>query len=166
MEKYDLGAALFEDAYDIYVADLGALGVKDDGHVRIIFNDGKDNVLEDIKAQNNYISEHITYTVHYDDGTEREVSKVYSVDFNEVLSERTRYIVGDVDEDGVITSNDALAILRFSVEVSYPQSTKEFISCLIDQDDEITSADALYVLRYSVGLSDDTAHQINQECIY
>ncbi len=60
--------------------------------------------------------------------------------------------VGDIDNDSVITSSDALSILRMSVGlVKY---SSEFIAVAdIDGDKEIMSSDALDVLRCSVGLS-------------
>ena len=54
----------------------------------------------------------------------------------------------DVDGDGVITSSDALRVLRMSVGLEKQTNTAD-----IDGDGEVTSADALILLRISVGLS-------------
>lgn len=62
--------------------------------------------------------------------------------------------LGDIDNDGEITANDALTILRASVGLSEltPDQTK---LADIDGDGQITANDALSVLRYSVGLVDE-----------
>ncbi len=64
--------------------------------------------------------------------------------------------LGDVDNDGQITANDALTILRTSVGLSEltPEQTK---LADVDGDTEITANDALAVLRYSVGLADENS---------
>ena len=57
-------------------------------------------------------------------------------------------ILGDVDDDGYITSADALQILRESAGY---KSIKHFSLADVDDDGYITSADALAVLRTSAG---------------
>ena len=61
--------------------------------------------------------------------------------------------LGDIDDDGEITANDALTILRSSVGMTdlTPEQTK---LADVDNDGEITANDALAVLRYSVGMAD------------
>lgn len=62
-------------------------------------------------------------------------------------------ILGDVDNDTIITASDALMILRASVDLEKFDAQK--ILCGdIDKDNEITSFDALMVLRFSVGYAD------------
>ncbi len=58
---------------------------------------------------------------------------------------------GDVDGDGMITSGDALAILRYSVGLQ-DLSDEQKTHADIDGDGEINSADALAVLRMSLGI--------------
>ncbi len=61
-------------------------------------------------------------------------------------------MVGDLDGDNMITSTDALIILRISVGVeSRSDSFKLFHD--VDGDGELNSADAVELLRYSVSLS-------------
>ncbi|MBQ1389520.1 MAG: dockerin type I repeat-containing protein [Clostridia bacterium] len=62
-------------------------------------------------------------------------------------------ILGDMDNDGSITSADALSILRGSVGLYIIDDKKKPIAD-IDSDSTVTSADALAVLRYSVGIKD------------
>ena len=62
-------------------------------------------------------------------------------------------IKGDVDGDGIITSNDALLVLRYSVQL------EEFDEDIVEQadvngDGKADSSDSLSILRYSVGLRD------------
>ena len=59
---------------------------------------------------------------------------------------------GDIDNDGTITSGDALILLRASVGLVKVESNDIFD---IDGDNTVTANDALLVLRRSVGLSAD-----------
>ena len=59
--------------------------------------------------------------------------------------------LGDMDNDGMITANDALMILRSSIGVSELTIKQEKIAD-VDADNDITSSAALCVLRYSVNL--------------
>ncbi len=61
-------------------------------------------------------------------------------------------VMGDMDDDGVLTSGDALTILRKSVGLAELDAVKTKLADL-DNDGSITSADALTVLRKSVGLA-------------
>lgn len=60
---------------------------------------------------------------------------------------------GDVDGDGVVTSGDALSVLRASIGLD---ETDELFLMLgdIDGDEQIMASDALAILRYSIGFSD------------
>ena len=62
-----------------------------------------------------------------------------------------KYICGDIDGDGEITSADALSVLRNSVELEYFTPIQIRVGD-VDGDGEITSADSLEILRYSVGI--------------
>ena len=61
---------------------------------------------------------------------------------------------GDIDEDGIITSYDALKVLRISVSLD-EITEKLFPVADVDRNGEITSSDALWILRRSVGLTDE-----------
>ncbi len=60
-------------------------------------------------------------------------------------------LMGDMDDDGTLTSGDALTVLRNSVGLQTLDSAKLKLADM-DGDGTITSADALTVLRKSVGL--------------
>lgn len=62
---------------------------------------------------------------------------------------------GDMDGDGVITSGDALNVLRASVDLSH-LTPEQFRLADIDGDGTLTSSDALSVLRSSAGLPSDS----------
>ena len=66
-------------------------------------------------------------------------------------SSEDAHAIGDIDGDGTVTSNDALDVLRISVN---PESADDETKMLadIDGDEQITANDALAVLRYSVGM--------------
>ncbi|MBQ3691903.1 MAG: hypothetical protein II931_01075 [Clostridia bacterium] len=62
-----------------------------------------------------------------------------------------KYVYGDVDSDGEITSRDSLLVLRCSVKLeNFTQA--QIKSGDVDGDGRITSLDSLKILRYSVGL--------------
>ncbi len=61
---------------------------------------------------------------------------------------------GDMDGDGQITANDALAILRASVGMA-DLADEERVIADVDNDGDITANDALAILRNSVGMGDD-----------
>ncbi len=66
--------------------------------------------------------------------------------------------LGDVDFDGSITANDALIILRASVDID-KLTPEQLILADVDFDGVITANDALAVLRYSVGYENDSINQ-------
>ena len=59
--------------------------------------------------------------------------------------------LGDVDNDGAVTSADALMILRASINLT-TLTTEQKEMADMDLDESITSADALAVLRESIGI--------------
>ena len=61
-------------------------------------------------------------------------------------------ILGDVNNDGVVDSSDALLILRKSVGLENFDDTQRFLGDVNEDDENIDSSDALSVLRYSVGI--------------
>lgn len=67
-------------------------------------------------------------------------------------------ITGDVDDDGNVTANDALMILRASVGMDELPPEKITIAD-IDGDERITANDALEVLHMSVGANEDDESQ-------
>ena len=64
------------------------------------------------------------------------------------------YIFGDVNDDDQVSSEDALNILRMSLDYDTGLLSG---SADVDNDGEITSADALLVLRYSARLEDQAS---------
>lgn len=132
-------------------ADLGALGIKDDGFVRGVFNDGKDFSAPDTRLSDNTAYRYFEYEYTDDAGNPMTYKYVDHTEFNEAYIVRKEIVKGDVDGDGSVTSGDALTLLRYSLEMDFPHSRQEYTACVIDDDYDITSSDALHVLRYSVG---------------
>ncbi len=62
-------------------------------------------------------------------------------------------VYGDIDADGQITANDALAVLRSSVGMDTLDEQHSALAD-IDEDGQVTANDALAVLRSSVGMGD------------
>ncbi|MGN0606664.1 MAG: dockerin type I domain-containing protein, partial [Oscillospiraceae bacterium] len=87
-----------------------------------------------------------------------EGSKIQQfLDGNEIkysLVKIEKYLMGDIDLDGSITSADALAVLQNVVEIK-EFTEVESIAADVDGDGSITSADALAILQYVVGLEKD-----------
>ncbi|MGN0606655.1 MAG: dockerin type I domain-containing protein, partial [Oscillospiraceae bacterium] len=87
-----------------------------------------------------------------------EGSKIQQfLDGNEVkysLVKSEKYLMGDIELDGSITSADALAVLQNVVEIK-EFTAVESIAADVDGDGSITSADALAILQYVVGLEKD-----------
>lgn len=158
MEK--LPIELFDDK--VMRLDLGALGYKDDGFVRAIFNDGKDKKAEDTKIANKTVADYVIYRFPDQNGEEQVYEYTYTQPFDENRIIPVSYIVGDVDGDGTVTTSDALTVLRISLGVQSVESEKQYLSTMIDGDDAITSADALSILRYSAGVEEETEHKIGE----
>jgi len=60
------------------------------------------------------------------------------------------YKLGDVDEDGTVTSSDALTVLQAVVgTVTLTENQK--LAANVDGDSDVTSSDALYLLQVVVG---------------
>ena len=72
-------------------------------------------------------------------------------------------LCGDVNEDGVVDSADALLILRASADLD--MSAEKYNAALADVngDGVVDSGDAVAVLRYSVSLSDDNNKNVGTE---
>lgn len=61
-------------------------------------------------------------------------------------------VMGDINNDNVVDSNDALLILRQSAQLE-SFNKDQLYRADVDKDGDVTSSDALLVLRYSVNLS-------------
>ena len=143
MEKTDI------TNMDLYKIDLSKLGWKDDGKTYVIFNNGDKVISDYVPAENNSI----VYEFRYYDENDNLYKYTGTTPYNEEYITETYSMKGDVDGDLVVTSSDALKILRFSVELDYPRSWEEYFGAMIDNDSSIGSADALYALRYSIGIT-------------
>lgn len=86
-------------------------------------------------------------------------------DISEEIESYTLYVergsllreMGDVDEDGTVSSADARIVLRASVGLE-ELSRWNLPYANADCDDSVSSADARLILRYSVGLEDLNGH--------
>ena len=64
-------------------------------------------------------------------------------------------VVGDVDGDGLITANDSLLVLRYSVKLEdFDEDTLRLAD--VNGDGNVDSFDSLVILRYSVGIKDSS----------
>ena len=88
----------------------------------------------------------------YPGSTSEKHANTYKVPFKAVDLKSLRALMGDVDQDGKITSSDSLLTLRESVGLEYlTEYQKRVID--IDEDGTVSSADSLSILRRSVGLN-------------
>lgn len=62
------------------------------------------------------------------------------------------YTPGDVDNNGIFTSTDALYALQMSVGLGGPWESTQKLAADVTGEGQITSTDALYILQRSVGL--------------
>lgn len=76
------------------------------------------------------------------------VEKTYTVTIKKDLS---NLFYGDVNNDGMVSSDDALWILRREVGLATPQGFN-WLAADVNGDGEATSDDALWILRYEIGL--------------
>lgn len=68
------------------------------------------------------------------------------------------YIIGDVNDDGLINSQDALAVLRCSVgDLKF--TSKQMKTGDVNNDGFVNSVDALYILEISIGNRDAVKYQ-------
>ncbi len=73
----------------------------------------------------------------------------------DVVTAKLTFMLGDVDQDGKITSEDARLALRASVHLeNYASDSVEFHAADVDFDGEITANDARKILRAVVELED------------
>lgn len=124
----------------------------------------KDFVSGNIKKSDDYNMSESFYVYDYDACDveyEEYVRNIIGIDLNDTDTDSDtdsdtdtqseKYICGDIDSDGKITSADALSVLRNSVELEYFTPVQIRLGD-VDGDGEITSADSLEILRYSVGI--------------
>ncbi len=67
-------------------------------------------------------------------------------------SQTDNYLLGDIDNDGQITSGDARLALRFSVALETP-TAEQYVRADVDGNATVSASDAREILRYSVGLA-------------
>lgn len=77
-----------------------------------------------------------------------------SVAFNNAAEAEQVDLLGDADSDSVITSSDALIILRSSLDDNLPVELSVYD---VDRDKAVTANDGMLVLRSSIGLDDGYA---------
>ncbi len=67
----------------------------------------------------------------------------------------TKLIYGDLNNDTVIASDDALTVLRFTTGITTDLTDAQKAQADVDGDGEIAATDAMLVLRKSVGFNDE-----------
>ena len=104
-----------------------------------------------------HINKHITYTLKDKDNNEvtnddKYITTGYTLTTNNV--EYKIIVMGDVNNDGLSNSTDALLILRHTVKLTTLEGEYLFAGN-VNYDNLDNSADALKILRYSVNLIND-----------
>lgn len=74
----------------------------------------------------------------------------YALNSAKVKVTKAKILIGDVTNDGIINSNDALAVLRYSVGQN-TLTDNQFAAGDVSRDGIVNSVDALKILQYSVG---------------
>lgn len=72
--------------------------------------------------------------------------------------ERAKYYYGDADQDGSVTANDALLILKNVVGLEKLEEGLQYTLANVEAEDEITAEDALSVLKVVVGIEDKSRY--------
>lgn len=119
------------------------------------FEGGKDyrvRVYFEPKAGHKF-DENTKFTINHEEAY-RVGDNLYEVLLSATGGSSYSGIYGDVDRDTLITANDALMILRKSVNLDTFDSEQTVLGD-VDIDSSISANDALAVLRYSVGVFDD-----------
>ena len=63
------------------------------------------------------------------------------------------YLLGDVNNDGKVTTEDARLALRRAIGLeTYPENSPEYRACDADKNGTVTTADARTILRAAIGL--------------
>lgn len=77
----------------------------------------------------------------------------YGACYGFVMNKKTidDYIMGDINNDGMVNAADARLALRFSADVQEP-TDDEFVLADVDGNADITAADARYITQYSSGV--------------
>ena len=140
----------------------------DDATYRYVYRSGDDvskknadNLQERTKEIQNYIYENLNNTTTADEVKKiRKLANDVAREANKVTREaemqtdeakkQTQLLKGDVDKDGVITSSDALRILRASAGLDTLTDLEKSLAD-VNGDGVFDSADALAVLRMSAG---------------
>ena len=149
----------FENLEEVYIED----GLKSIGEEAFAFSDSLSKVT--IPASVESIGEDIVWSGYYlmfdnshvyrakiygeKDSYAEEYAEKYGISF--VAAAKLSY--GNIDGDDMVTSADALIILRASVGLeNFNSEQRKFAD--VNGDDRVDSADSLAVLRYSVGFKD------------
>ena len=74
----------------------------------------------------------------------------YALNSAKVKVTKAKILIGDVTNDGIINSNDALTVLRYSVGQN-TLTDNQFAAGDVSKDGIVNSVDALKILQYSVG---------------
>ncbi len=77
----------------------------------------------------------------------------YAKDVTITQPSQPQYILGDVNEDGYVTAQDAGMVLQISVGIKTATAVQE-LSGDVNKDGNVTAQDAGMILQYSVGLRD------------
>ncbi len=65
------------------------------------------------------------------------------------------FLMGDVDGNGKVTTEDARAALRISIGlIKVEEGSREFLAADVDGNGTVATKDARYILRRSIGLKD------------
>lgn len=108
-----------------------------------------------IKDGDKTLEENVDYTAEYRNNINTGMADLNITGINRYTGTHKYHfhimkVFGDIDYDGIVTSSDALAVLRSSVE-NKEFSESEMSNFDLDGDGTITSNDALIVLCKSVG---------------
>lgn len=114
------------------------------------------------KSLSKFESTPVTYNTQYDNylkslndtDTDTDTKEQESTDIKKEDTKPTKNKIGDLDNDGKITSSDSLFVLRASVGLEKINETQKK-QADVNGNGSVESSDSLAILRYSVGLIDE-----------
>ncbi len=148
----------FETDYDSFI--LTSLETEDSNRFAVLAAPEGDDVYTFSVLDNEFLQEGQKHTQHvWDEGVITENGTVYTCTIcGDIFTSQDLHpvvMLGDVDNNKLLTSADARLALRCAVQLeTYSPGSIEFVACDVDKDNKVTASDARKILRAAVALED------------
>lgn len=167
----------FSDAGDIIYTVIGQLSYSGYDTVNY-YNQGPKKLIQPINVDQlrcdgfvEYCYEHENIRISGNDSNwnvsfaETENQNFHNSSLNTISPKIQAYVymksmVGDLDEDGAITTSDSRIALRIAVNLDTPAAFHRFVGD-VDDDGEVTTEDSRLILRYAIQLENTFTKDTN-----